>query len=78
MATVSERERARLALRLLECEREPDAGDHVLIWARIEAPEDHGRLLASVTTRLRSRAYGTQRFLIDRSDVVLATAERPA
>ena len=39
MATVSERNRARLALRLLEQQVEPSAGDYVLIWARIEAPE---------------------------------------
>jgi len=77
MATISERNRARLAVRLLDPQQEPREGDHVLIWARIDSCGESGHLLATVTAQLRSRAFTEQRLLVDRSDVVLTTTERP-
>jgi hypothetical protein len=76
MATISERNRARLALRLLAERHVPHVGDYVLIWARIEG-EDDGVLLAKVTTEVRERAFTEHRFPVLPRDIVLATPERP-
>lgn len=77
MATISERNRARLALRLLREQREPDAGDHVLIWARVTSKTASGRLVVTWDTQIEDRAFHINHGLVERGDVVLATPERP-
>jgi hypothetical protein len=74
MNTLTKRKRARLALQMLGNQPEPRVGDHVLIWARIEAIEP---LTASVTYKCVDRAFVVQKVLVNRDDIALVTPERP-
>jgi len=76
MNTLTKRKRARLALQMLGKQPEPRAGDHVLIWARVD--ETYSRkIMATVSTRVGERAYSDQRFLVGCEDIALVTPERP-
>ena len=77
MGTPSKRNRAKLALRLLEPPRKPEAGLRALLWVDIEADEENGHVLVRVTARVRSRAFVGQRVLADSEDIALVTMERP-
>ena len=77
MGTPSKRNRAKLALRLLEKQPAPGPGLRGLVWVDFETEEENGHVLARFTARVRSRAFVGQRVLVDIEDIALVTTERP-